>query len=121
MKSTFVTGILCIAFVGQITAAGAEAEPGKSSSDPRNGAAKLAGLVGFVNTSCPDLRSNQNLFKTAIERMGVNLDELERGELLLRARSYLEAYRKDVPASCTRAAELFGPNGTILPNIVLPK
>ena len=89
--------------------------------DQRTNAAKLAGLVGFVNMSCSDLRSDPVRFKAAIEGMGVSLEDLEQGELLLRARSYLEAYRGKASESCTRAVELFGQNGKILPDIIVRK
>ena len=45
-------------------------------------------------------------FGAVVSGMGVDPKDLESGELLLRARSYLEAYRKDVPANCKRAADL---------------
>lgn len=87
----------------------------------RNNAAKIAGLVGFVNVSCPDLRSDQERFKAVLAGFGVTSEELDQGELMVRARSYVEAYRKDVPASCKRAVELFGRNGSVVPDLILPR
>ncbi|WP_275586850.1 hypothetical protein, partial [Serratia marcescens] len=60
-------------------------------------------------------------FKAVVSGMGVDPKDLESGELLLRARSYLEAYRKDVPANCKRAADLFGKDGSVVPGLVVPR
>ena len=100
-------------------AAGPDGNRGNLLVDQRTNAAKLAGLAGFVNMSCPDLRSDPARFKAAIEGMGVSLEALEQGELLLRARSYLEAYRGKAPESCKKAVELFGQDGTVLPDIIV--
>jgi hypothetical protein len=102
-------------------AAGPEGSAGAVAGDRRIQAAKLAGLVGFVNMACPDLRSDPARFKAAIEAMGVRLEELEEGELLLRARSYVEAYRGQAPEGCKKAVELFGQDGKVLPDIIVRK
>ncbi|MCJ2136359.1 hypothetical protein MKK69_20285 [Methylobacterium sp. J-026] len=84
-------------------------------------AAKLAGLAGFVNVSCDTLRTDGERFKGAIRAMGVDPAELDRGALMLQARSYLVAYQKDLPGSCTRAEALFGQSGRIIPGIFVPR
>lgn len=88
---------------------------------PKRNAAKLAGLVGFVNLSCDKLRTDQGRFKGAIQSMGVDPAELDRDVLLLQARSYLAAYQKDVPGSCQKAEDLFGRSGRIIPGLFLPR
>lgn len=87
----------------------------------RNTAAKLAGLAGFVNLDCPGLRSDPGRLRQAVEAMGVDAASLETGELLLAASAYLEAYRRDVPASCRGAEERFGPSGTLIPGVIVPR
>ncbi|MGU3540303.1 hypothetical protein [Methylobacterium sp. A54F] len=95
------------------------ADPAKPEIEPkRNNAAKLAGLVGFVNTACPELAADTARFKVAVERLGLDPAELEQGDLHLRALAYLESYRKDVPANCARALETFGPESRIVPGLV---
>ncbi len=86
---------------------------------PKRNAAKLAGLVGFVNLNCDKLRTDQDRFKGAIQAMGTDPAELDRDALLLEARSYLAAYQKDVPGSCRKAGELFGQSGTIIAGVFL--
>lgn len=88
---------------------------------PKRNAAKLAGLVGFVNLHCDKLRTNQDHFKGAIQAMGVDPAELDRDILMLRARSYLAAYQKDISGSCKRAQDLFGQSGTIIPGVFSPR
>jgi hypothetical protein len=83
----------------------------------KRNAAKLAGLVGFVNLHCDKLRTNQDRFKGAVQAMGVDPAELDRDVLSLQARSYLAAYQKDIPGSCARAHDLFGQSGTIIPGV----
>ncbi|MGU3539860.1 hypothetical protein [Methylobacterium sp. A54F] len=87
----------------------------------KRNAAKLAGLVGFVNLHCEKLRTDQDRFKGAVQAMGVDPAELDRDVLLLQARSYLAAYQQDVPGSCTRAQDLFGQSGTIIPGVFSPR
>ena len=88
---------------------------------PKRNAAKLAGLVGFVNLHCDKLRTNQDRFKGAIQAMGVDPAELDRDVLMLQARSYLAAYQKDISGSCARAQDLFGQSGTIIPGVFSPR
>ncbi|GJE27319.1 hypothetical protein [Methylobacterium organophilum] len=102
----------------------AETAPGpgpQPAADKRNNAAKIAGLAGFVNLSCPTLRTDTARLKSTVTAMGVSLEELEQGELRLRAQSYIEAYRKDVEASCKRAAELFGAEGRVVPGLFVAR
>ncbi|MDQ0448644.1 hypothetical protein [Methylobacterium aerolatum] len=88
---------------------------------PKRNAAKLAGLAGFVNLNCATLRTDQDRFKGAIQSMGVDPAELDRDALMLQARSYLAAYQKDVPGSCSKAEELFGRSGRIIPGVFLAR
>lgn len=88
---------------------------------PKRNAAKLAGLVGFVNLHCDTLRTDQDRFTRAIQSMGVDPAELDRDILLLQARSYLAAYQKDVPGSCRKAEALFGRDGRIIPGLFLAR
>ena len=99
----------------------AQEKPAGNLDSKKNNAAKIAGLVGFVNVSCDALRTDPERFKDVIGSMGVTLTDLDQGELMLKARSYLDAYRQDIPASCKRATELFGPDGKVVPGLVLPK
>lgn len=109
------TAILCL---GTATVRAQEAP---DIPAPKRNAAKLAGLVGFVNQHCDTLRTDSNRFKGAVQAMGVDPTELDRDVLLLQARSYLAAYQKDVPASCARAVDLFGQTGKIIPGLFLPR
>lgn len=84
-------------------------------------AAKLAGLVRFVDESCQDVRPDQERFKAVIAAMGVDIEAISRGELLMRSMSYTEAYRKDVAESCRKAEDLFGEKGRSIPGLVLRK
>ncbi|WP_342165617.1 hypothetical protein [Methylobacterium sp. SD21] len=95
-------------------------EAGDIPAEKRN-AAKLAGLVGFVNLHCSALKSDAERFKGAVRSMGVDPAEIDRDALMLQARAYLAAYEKDVPANCGKAAELFGEKGRIIPGIFLPR
>jgi hypothetical protein len=82
-------------------------------------AAKLAGLVGFVNVSCPELRGEPELLHAAVRRLGIEPEALNTGALHFAAASYLESYRKDVPANCQRALDTFGPTSSLVPNLVV--
>lgn len=82
-------------------------------------AAKLAGLVGFVNVSCPELRGEPELLNAAVRRLGIEPEALNTGTLHFAATAYLESYRKDVPANCQRALDTFGPASTLVPNLVV--
>lgn len=87
----------------------------------RNNAAKLAGLLGFVNQSCPDIQSDKERFKSVVSGLGVPYDDLEHGDLQLRARAYMEIYAKDTPASCARAVANFGEKGTTIPGLIIKR
>jgi hypothetical protein len=82
-------------------------------------AAKLAGLVGFVNVACPELRGETERLNAAVRRLGVEPEALNTGLLHLAASSYLESYRKDVPGNCRRALDTFGPASRLVPDLVV--
>lgn len=100
----------------------APAEAAKPEPDRQHAnAAKLAGLIRFVGESCQEVRPDYERFKAVVAAMGVDLDAISKGELLMRSMSYTEAYRKNVDESCRKAAELFGEKGTSIPGLVLRK
>ncbi|GEP02915.1 hypothetical protein [Methylobacterium oxalidis] len=111
-----VLRLAVVAWLGAGLAAGAE-EP----APPRETAAKIAGLAGFVNLSCPDLRSDPVRLQAVMRSLGVEMADLELGRLRLSAQGYIEAYRRDVPRSCARAASLFGRDGTVIRGLVVPR
>ena len=82
-------------------------------------AAKLAGLVGFVNVACPELRGETERLNAAVRRLGIEPEALNTGLLQLAATSYLETYRKDVPGNCKRALDTFGPASRLVPDLVV--
>lgn len=84
-------------------------------------AAKLAGLVRFVGESCKEARPDYERFKSVVAAMGVDLDAISKGELLMRSMGYTEAYRKNVDESCRKAQEMFGEKGKAIPGLVLRK
>ncbi|MCJ2034337.1 hypothetical protein [Methylobacterium sp. J-068] len=84
----------------------------------RNNAAKLAGLIGFVRTHCPELSPDDARFRAVLARLGVPFDDLQAGDLHLRALAYAETYAKDVPANCARAVTNFGENGQTVPGLI---
>lgn len=93
-----------------------------ASADPRrNQAAKLAGLAGFVNLECPGLRSDPARLKQTVEALGVDAASLETGDLHLTATRYIAAYQKDVAANCRKAEATFGPQGSIVPGLIVPR
>lgn len=99
-----------------------ENPPPETKADrQRNSAAKLAGLLGFVKDGCPDLKPDYERFKTVVARLGVPLDDLQQGDLLLRTRAYTEIYAKDAAESCTRAVANFGEAGTTIPGLVVKR
>ncbi|AWN42191.1 hypothetical protein [Methylobacterium durans] len=120
-------GIITIALFSllgsPLAAQEAPSEPGPPSQAERqrNNAAKLAGLVAFVDASCADLKSDPEKFQMAVTRLGVDPDELTRGDLQLRAKAYTEIYQKDTEASCSRAAETFGASGKAIPGLIVRK
>ncbi len=97
-----------------------EAPPSEPNRQQAN-AAKLAGLMRFVGESCKDVEPDYERFKAVVAAMGVEIDAIAKGELLLRSMSYTEAYRKNVDESCRKAAELFGEKGTSIPGLVVRK
>ncbi|MGU3361917.1 hypothetical protein ACLBWX_16425 [Methylobacterium sp. M6A4_1b] len=84
----------------------------------KNSAAKLAGLLAFVETSCPDLKPNTERLNAVVSGLGVAPDDLAQGDLKLRSQAYTEIYGKDVPANCARAAENFGEAGRTIPGLI---
>ena len=104
-----------------LTATAVRAEEGPDLPAPKRNAAKIAGLVGFVNVHCASLRTDDARFKSAVQALGVDPAELDRDVLLLTAQSYLAAYQKDIPGSCQRADDLFGPSGKVIPGLFLPR
>ena len=84
-------------------------------------AAKLAGLVRFVGESCKEAQPDYERFTAVVSAMGVDLDAISKGELLMRSMGYTEAYRKNVEESCRKAQEMFGEKGKAIPGLVLRK
>lgn len=101
--------------------AAAQQKPAADPERQQAQAVKLAGLVRFVGESCPEASPDYERFKAVVAAMGVDLDAVSKGELLMRSMSYTEAYRKDVPASCRKAEELFGEKGTSVPGLIRRK
>ncbi|WP_232628188.1 hypothetical protein [Methylobacterium sp. Leaf118] len=102
-------------------AASAQQAPPSDTDRQQANAVKLAGLVRFVGEACPEASPDYERFKAVVAAMGVDLDAISKGELLMRSMSYTEAYRKDVPASCRKAEELFGEKGTSVPGLIRRK
>ncbi|GJE45250.1 hypothetical protein [Methylobacterium soli] len=120
--------ILLAAALTAVLVASSVAQPGPEGPAPdpkterqRNGAAKLAGLVAFVDASCPEMRGDPERLSVAVTRLGVDPVDLRQGELYLRAKAYTEIYQKDVPANCKRAVETFGEAGTAIPGLIVKK
>ncbi|WP_336489151.1 hypothetical protein [Methylobacterium nigriterrae] len=122
MKRILAAAIL----IGLAAPLAAQPTPDGPAPDPRverqrNNAAKLAGLVAFVDASCPGAKGDADRLRSAVSRLGVDPDELSRGDLNLRARAYTEIYQKDVEANCRRALDTFGEAGTAIPGLVVRK
>ncbi|WP_438345816.1 hypothetical protein [Methylorubrum populi] len=100
---------------------GAPKAPQTAQERQEANAAKLAGLVRFVGESCKEARPDYERFKSVVAAMGVDLDAISKGELLMRSMGYTEAYRKNVDESCRKAQEMFGEKGTAIPGLVLRK
>ncbi|NEU12685.1 hypothetical protein G3T14_11110 [Methylobacterium sp. BTF04] len=99
-----------------------ENPPPETKADrQKNSAAKLAGLLFFVQNACPEVKPDYERFKTVVAGLGVALDDLSKGDLLLRSRAYTEIYTKDTPASCARAVANFGETGTTIPGLVVKR
>lgn len=102
----------------------AKAEPAPEAQQPsvvdrqRNGAAKLAGLVRFVDGSCPDLKPDYEVFKKVIAAMNVDIKDLENGPLMATSLGYSRAYDSTKEESCRRAVEMFGENGKAIPGVI---
>lgn len=84
----------------------------------KNSAAKLAGLLAFVETYCRDLKPNTERLNSVVAGLGVAPDDLAQGDLNLRSRAYTEIYTKDISANCARAAENFGEAGRTIPGLI---
>ena len=119
MRAFRLAGLVAWGTIGGLLCAVAQ-EPAPADAR-RNTAAKLAGLAGFVNLECPSLRSDPDRLKQAVEAMGVEFASLEKGEPLVAAGSYIEAYRRDVPGNCRQAEEKFGPSGSLIPGVIVPR
>jgi hypothetical protein len=134
MRAVRLSGLVSAGLLGLLTAhaqaqtaAQPQAQPPMQAQDPaaadprRNQAAKLAGLAGFVNLECPGLRSDPARLKQTVEALGVDAASLETGDLHLTATRYIAAYQKDVAANCRKAEATFGPQGSIIPGLVVPR
>lgn len=84
----------------------------------RHSAAKRSGLAPFVDASCSDIRPNYPRFREIIHNLGIDLDQLASGDVLLTSSEYMNAYRKDVSSGCERALEQFGVDGTTIPGFL---
>ncbi|HEX8417977.1 MAG TPA: hypothetical protein VF641_10280 [Methylobacterium sp.] len=120
MKHFLIAALLAASLT---TPVGAEPEidarpPDSKAERQKNNAAKLAGLVGFVRSSCPEARADDERLKAVVLRLGVDPADLEQGDLALRAKAYAEIYAKDVPANCARAIENFGETGTTMRGLI---
>lgn len=130
MRSILTAGLLVAALTAPALAqtapppeaAAPEPRPPETKAErQRNSAAKLAGLLYFVQNACPDLKPDYTRFKDVVAGLGVTLEDLSAGDLLLRSRTYTEVYTKDTPGSCARADANFGAAGTTIPNLVLKR
>ena len=119
MRAVRLSGLVSAGLLLSLLAAQAQ----NPSPDERRRvqAAKLAGLAGFVNLECPDLRSDPARLKQTVEALGVDDAGLETGDLHLIATRYIETYRKDVAANCRKAEETFGPRGSVIPGLIVPR
>ena len=120
MKPSLIAALLA-GFLA--TPVGAEPEidvrpPDSKAERQKNNAAKLAGLVSFVRSSCPEVQVDDARLKTVVLRLGIDPADLEQGDLALRAKAYAEIYAKDIPANCARALENFGETGTAIPGLI---
>ena len=104
----------------------AQAAPAPEQGDPvverqRKGAAKLAGMIRFVDASCPEAQPDYEKFKKVVAAMKVDLKDLEAGPLMATSLGYSQAYQKDAAESCKRAFEHFGEQGTTIPGLIAHK
>ena len=112
--------VVLIALVAPATAQPAtEPTPEEAKLErQKNNAAKLAGLAGFVDQSCPDSKADRDRLKSVVTRLGIDPAELDDGDLLMRTKTYVEIYQKDVAANCARAVQNFGESGTTIPSLI---
>lgn len=125
LKGTTVAGIRAALVVLIALAAPALAQPAPEPSPEeakrerqKNNAAKLAGLAGFVDQSCPDSKADRDRLRSVVTRLGIDPAELDQGDLFVRTKTYVEIYQKDVAANCARAVQNFGESGTTIPGLI---
>ena len=123
MKHTLTAALLAAFLATPLRAESViDARPPDSRAErQKNNAAKLAGLVGFVRSSCPEAQADDERLKTIVLRLGIDPADLEQGDLALRVRAYADIYAKDVPANCGRAVENFGETGNTIPGLIRRK
>ncbi len=125
IRPILLGAILC-GLAGPLAAQPSPAPGGAEATDPqtekqRNNAAKLAGMIRFVATSCQEAEPDYDRFKAAIAAMRVDIKDLESGPLMATSLGYSQAYQKEPEASCKRAFQLFGENGTAIPDLIARK
>lgn len=120
MTHVFAFALLLAGLAAPVAAQPGPDEPPPDSKAERqkNNAAKLAGLVNFVKSSCPDARADDEKLKTVVQRLGIDPADLDQGDLFVRAKAYTEVYEKDVPGNCARAHQNFGETGTTIPGLI---
>lgn len=116
---TRMAAFVLLALSGPATAQPAtEMQPEARLERQKNNAAKLAGLAGFVDQSCPEMKPDRERLKAVVTRLGIDPAALDEGDLLMRTQTYIAIYRKDVPGNCARAVQNFGEAGTTLPGLI---
>jgi hypothetical protein len=112
--------VLFIALAAPATAQPSPESPPEEAKRERqkNNAAKLAGLAGFVDQSCPDSKADRDRLRSVVTRLGIDPAALDEGDLLMRTKTYVEIYQKDVAANCARAVQSFGETGTTIPGLI---
>lgn len=80
-------------------------------------ALKLAGLMTFVASSCPDIKADYARFKTAITALGVTYEDLSKTEVKNVYLAYAMRYKDEAKENCARALVNFGPGGKAVPDI----
>ena len=124
-KGTAIAAAQAALFVMSALAAPAMAQPTPEPTPEeakierqKNNAAKLAGLAGFVDQSCPDSKADRDRLRSVVTRLGIDPAALDEGDLLMRTKTYVEIYQKDVAANCARAVQSFGESGTTIPGLI---
>lgn len=124
-KGTAIAAAQAALFVMSALAAPAMAQPAPEPTPEeakierqKNNAAKLAGLAGFVDQSCPDSKADRDRLRSVVTRLGIDPAALDEGDLLMRTKTYVEIYQKDVAANCARAVQSFGESGTTIPGLI---